>query len=59
MEVIFMDSSKDIILYNPDNGKLFISNEETIKQITAEINEILENRPLTDEEIIKIIKGET
>lgn len=54
-----MDSSKDIILYNPDNGKLFISNEETIKQITAEINEILENRPLTDEEIIKIIKGET
>jgi hypothetical protein len=54
-----MDSSRDIILYNPDMGEIFVSNEETIKQITAKINEILKYKTLTDEEIIKIIKGET
>lgn len=54
-----MDLSGRIILYNPNNGEIFESNEERIRQITAEINEILKNRTLTDEEIIKIIKGET
>lgn len=53
-----MDSSKDIILYNPDNGELFESNEEKIKKVASELNGILENRTLTDEEIIKILKGE-
>ena len=53
-----MDSSSDIILYNPGNGETFQSNEERIKQMAAEINEILKNKTLTDEEIIKIIKGE-
>lgn len=53
-----MDSSRDIILYNPDNRELFESNEEKIKQAIDELNGILENRTLTDEEIIKILKGE-
>lgn len=55
-----MDSSKDIILYNPDNGEPFESNEERIKQAVAKINQILEeNGEITDEEINKIINGET
>ena len=54
-----MDSSRDIILYNPDTGEIFESNKERIRQITFEINEILKNKTLTDEEIIKIIRGET
>ena len=33
-----MYSSEPIILYNPDIGEIFESNEERIKQITAEIN---------------------
>lgn len=53
-----MDSSRDIILYNPDMGEIFVSNEEKIKQMAAEIDEILKDKTLTDEEIIKIIKGE-
>lgn len=54
-----MDSSRDIILYNPDNGELFVSNEERIKQAVAKINEILEeNGEITDEEINKIINEE-
>ena len=53
-----MDSSRGIILYNPDNNEFFTSNEEKIKQIAEEIDEILKNKTLSEDEIIKILKGE-
>ena len=54
-----MGSSRDVILYNPDNDELFVSSEQKIKQAVDEITGISKRKTLTDEEIIKIIKGET
>ena len=50
--------TEDIILYSPDSGEVFMSNEEMIRQAITKINQMLDQGPLTSEEISNYLTGD-